>query len=338
LVTLTDENSSSYSKYKARKENMRTKSVSALIGTALLACLTTVTPALCWNDFGHMTVAYLAYKRLTPHTRERVDQLLKLCPSYQAWLEKIGPDCTEAERNTEVFMLAATWPDTIKGDQSYQSDGGQHGFRPEGPNASQNIGYSDHQLHKYWHFVDQPFTYDHTPLPPRIEPNALTEMATFRTVLASDCADELKSYDLVWLIHIVGDVHQPLHCVTRVSRAHPGGDSGGNDVKITGAGDSKNLHGLWDWILGKGGPRDVIAFADKLPEPKAKPAANTVATTWTDEGFKLAKKSVYVSPIKKGDGPFEITDSYVSKAKAIAEQRAELGGARLAAVLNTELK
>ena len=126
--------------------------------------------------------------------------------------------------------------------------------------------------------------------------------------------------------------------MTRVSHAHPNGDSGGNDVHISGAGDSKNLHGLWDWILGKGGPRDVIAFADNLPEPPAKQAAITDATKWTDEGFKIAKKNVYAAPIKKGDGPFEITDSYKSKAKAIAEQRAELGGARLANVLNNELK
>lgn len=311
------------------------------MAATVVGCLGAPMPALCWNDFGHMTVAYLAYKKLSPHTRERADQLLKLCPSYQDWVGQIAqhdPNASDADKNTEVFMLASTWPDTIKGDTSYKTDGSQHGFRPEGATASQNIGYSDHQLHKYWHFVDQAFTYDHTQLPPPVEPNALTEMATFRATLASDSPDELKSYDLVWLIHIVGDVHQPLHCVTRVSRSHPGGDSGGNDVKITDAGDSHNLHGLWDWILGKGGPRDVITFADTLPEPKAKPAADTKATDWTDEGFKLAKKSVYASPIKKSDGPFAMTESYITKAKALAEQRAELGGARLAAVLNNELK
>ncbi len=301
---------------------MRKKFVSALLAATLTGCLGTATPALCWNDFGHMTVAYLAYKKLNAHARERVDQLLKLNPSYQKWLDQIGQGASEADRNTQVFMLASTWPDTIKGDQTYKSDGTQHGFRPEGAVASQNIGYSDHLLHKYWHFVDQPFTYDHSKLPPPVVPNALTEMATFRSVLSSDSPDELKSFDLVWLIHIVGDVHQPLHCVTRVSRDHLGGDSGGNDVKISGAGDSKNLHGLWDWILGQGGPRDVIAFADKLPQPRARDAGDTTASDWTDEGFRLAKKKVYVSPIKKGDGPFEITESYKKKAKALAEERA----------------
>jgi hypothetical protein len=309
-----------------------------MIAAALCGPLGAAAPALAWNDFGHMTVAYLAYKKLNPHTKERADQLLKLNPSYQEWLSKIGSDTSEADRDTQVFMLASTWPDTIKGDKTYQSDGSQHGFRPEGEAASQNIGYSDHLLHKYWHFVDQPFTYDHTKLPPPIVPNALTEMAAFRAVLASDSPDDLKSYDLVWLMHIVGDVHQPLHCVTRVSQDHPYGDSGGNDVKLKGAGDSQNLHGLWDWILGKGGPKDVIAFADNLPEPPKKAAADLTATDWTDEGFKLAKKKIYVSPIKKGSGPFAMTESYQHKAKVLAEAQAELGGARLANILNTELK
>jgi len=306
--------------------------VTVCIGVGLSA------PALAWNDFGHMTVAYLAYKKLTPHTKERVDQLLKLCPAYQAWVDQIGSGVSEEEKNTQVFMLASTWPDTIKGDHNYKSDGSQHGFRPDSPTAAQNIGYSDYQLHKYWHFVDQAFTYDKTKLPEDIEPNALTQMAAFRSVLASDSPDDLKSFDLVWIIHIVGDLHQPLHCVTRVSRTHPNGDSGGNDVKISGAGDSKNLHGLWDWILGKGTARDVIAYADKLPEANTKLAKKIDTTVWTDEGFKLAQKKVYCSPIKKNEGPFEITDSYIQKSRALAEQRAELGGARLANLLNAELK
>jgi hypothetical protein len=294
--------------------------------------------ALAWNDFGHMTVAYLAYKKLTPTVRARADQLLTLNPSYQAWLAQLPEGLSEADRKTEIFMLASTWPDTIKGDRSYYVDGSQHGFRPEGAGASQNIGYGDHQLHKYWHFVDQPFTYDHSRLPDDIAPNALTQMEAFRAVLSSDSPDQLKSFDLVWILHIAGDLHQPLHCVTRVSHDHPNGDSGGNDVLISGAGESKNLHGLWDWILGRGGPREVIAFADTLSEPSSKAAAKTDAKTWAEEGYKLAVKKVYVSPIKKSSGPFILTQAYIDRAKDLAEQRAALGGARLGNLLNAELK
>ncbi len=44
---------------------------------------------LAWNDRGHMTVAYIAYKQLTPTTRDRVNALLKLNPRYGDWAAKV---------------------------------------------------------------------------------------------------------------------------------------------------------------------------------------------------------------------------------------------------------
>jgi hypothetical protein len=319
---------------------VKIKSLVATVCGAAILWLSSA-PAFAWNEFGHMTVAYIAYKKLNDATKARVDKLLSLNPSYSHWLSQIPSDWPAQKRNAAVFMYASSWPDSIKGDHSYQSDGSQHGFRPEGPDAAQNIGYSDHYLHKYWHFVDQAFSYDHTVLPADIVPNALSELDIFEQTLSSDKDDALKSYDLVWTEHIVGDLHQPLHCVTRVSKDKPNGDSGGNDVLITGAGDSKNLHGLWDWILGKGGPHvidEVIAFADPLPDAKARAAADIKPADWAREGFKLAKQKIYSGPIKKGLGPFAVTDKYLADAKKLATQQAELGGARLANLLNATLK
>src|ERR1043166_6837010 len=78
------------------------------------------------------------------------------------------------------------------------------------------------------------------PPPPVPVPNAQTRITDFRAVLASDSPDLLKSYDLSWLLHLVGDVHQPLHCASLVSHAKPDGDSGGNGVKLSGT--PNNLH------------------------------------------------------------------------------------------------
>jgi len=88
-------------------------------------------------------------------------------------------------------------------------------------------------MHKYWHFIDTPFTTDRTALPPIPAPNAQERIALFRTVLASTSADPLKSYDLTWLLHLVRDVHQPLHASTRVGSTDPNGDSGGNLGKLS---------------------------------------------------------------------------------------------------------
>lgn len=46
-------------------------------------------PALAWNDRGHMTLAYIAYKQLTPTTRDRVNALLKLNPKYSDWSSEV---------------------------------------------------------------------------------------------------------------------------------------------------------------------------------------------------------------------------------------------------------
>src|SRR5262245_48474805 len=56
----------------------------------------------------------------------------------------------------------------------------------------------------------------------------------FRAALpyGSGADDDVRSYDLVWLIHLVGDAHQPLHATARFSKTFPDGDAGGNPVKI----------------------------------------------------------------------------------------------------------
>src|SRR6202042_1762839 len=96
----------------------------------------------------------------------------------------------------------------------YSDDGSNGGNTPGGDSSSLNVGYTDLLRHRYWHFVDTPFSQDGSTLPAIPAPNAQTQIAAFRAVLASAEPDELKSYDLVWLLHLVGDVHQPLHCVT----------------------------------------------------------------------------------------------------------------------------
>jgi len=78
----------------------------------------------------------------------------------------------------------------------------------------------------------------------------MTQIIALRKALASDESDVLKSYDLVWLLHLTGDIHQPLHCATRVSATLKNGDAGGNAVKLLPA--SAELHGYWDSLLGVG--------------------------------------------------------------------------------------
>src|SRR5262249_54986327 len=169
-----------------------------------------------------------------------------------------------------VFMVAATWADRIKSHPDYHTDGTHNGNRPPNdPSAGQNIGYDDFARHKYWHFIDKPFSDDHTMLPPIPTPNAQTQIAKFRAVLASTDPnmEQLKSYDLSWLLHLVGDLHQPLHSSTRVSATKTEGDDGGLGVKLT---SPANLHKFWDDVLG-GGDRPSTALNAIMTLPPSGP-------------------------------------------------------------------
>jgi hypothetical protein len=171
-------------------------------------------------------------------------------------------------------------------------------------------------------------------------PNALTQIEAFRRVLASDASDDAKSYDLVWLIHLVGDVHQPLHATSRFSRGMPKGDQGGNKETVClGFTCGSELHAYWDGLLGdRGGPSDAEALAMALPAPDATAAAIDDPAVWVRESEKLAEQFVYVGPIGDGAGPFALTDAYQADATRIARQQAALAGARLAALINATLR
>jgi hypothetical protein len=297
-----------------------------------------------WNGVGHMAAAYVAYQHLNPAARARASALLKLNPDYPNWVKQIPEGTSQQDKEMIVFMIAATWADQIKGEAEYSLDGapGSNGNLPNGPSSSQNIGYKDKLQHRYWHFIDTPFSVDGTKLPAIPAPNAETQIVAFRKVLASSSADdELKSYDLVWLLHLVADVHQPLHCVTRVSSVEPDGDKGGNNEKITcsDCNGATVLHAFWDSVLAPGfDPAVALAAAKNLPQADVRSASNLDTAAWIQESIQEAEHQVYVPPIGAGDGPFTITPAYIEAAKKLGSERIALAGARLAGVLNSALK
>jgi len=311
-----------------------------LIAITLCLVLFSSTSQAWWAS-GHMAVAYAAYQKLTPEKRTRVAQLLKKNPYYKTKWKAMIPAGTPADQQDLMyFMIAATWPDQIKEKNTgYISDGTDGGNRPPaGPEASQNIGYSDKNMHKYWHFVDTPFTQDGTkPLPAIPQPNAESEIDVLRQTLASSKSDAVKSYDLVWLLHLVGDVHQPLHSSTRVSSADLHGDNGGNNVKLSGP--SKELHAFWDGLPGdSSNVADAITYGKTLTAADPALAQKAAAADWIKESFEIAEATVYSNPIGSTDGPFTITQAYKDNAQKIAAERVELAGERLANLINNELK
>jgi hypothetical protein len=312
---------------------------------ALLVCVVSclAAPARAWNETGHMVVAYIAYKHLSPQARQAVDRLLTMNPDIEAWKATLPPNWDDNAKRLAAFMYASTWADVIKSKDGYISDGEHNGNRPPtGPEASRNIGYADKYRHQYWHFIDMPLSADGTATMAPPEPNAMTQLAILIDALKNPPSDEIRSYDLVWVAHIVGDLHQPLHTVSRFSKAHPAGDDGGNAVSLCHAPCRLNLHWFWDSALGGFGLQEALAVGEQL-DAMEPPAGGDVTDVkhWINEGVEAAKQAVYADPISAESPTASVSlpnREYRMRARRLAEDRAILAGRRLARLLNDSLK
>jgi hypothetical protein len=255
-------------------------------------------PLPAWNETGHKIVAYVAYQNLTKPVRARVDALLKEHLHFGKWKQ-------------QPFLEAAYWPDAIR--------------RTEHDRPA-------------WHYINLPFSPDHTPFPApdSTAPSVLTKIQEFRRTVGDPTipASE-RAIQLAWLLHLVGDVHQPLHTVARFTKTLPKGDRGGNGVYVIG---SSNLHSYWDGLLGD---TPTGAFIRKSAEslmkehPLEKPA-NLNPRQWVEDGAQVAQKSVYTFGSGNGSkqNPIALPDAYRVTARQIGRRRAALAGYRLAALLN----
>lgn len=323
-----------------------------------------------WGNTGHEAVAYIAWQQMTPAVRKRVIALLKLVPAlqnpnnppkgrqsksipgYKDWVAELPAGLSKDQKNLYLFMRAATWSDTIKHEWLKDSD-----TPPANITTDVNIGYTDTASHGYWHFIDAAFASDNSTLPPTPVPNVATQIAALRAAIASKEPNLLKSYDLVWLEHLVGDIHQPLHGTARYYANQS--DLGGNLVVIKlpvamekefegtlSKSAPRELHAFWDDLPGEGDPAGSLPFAVSFAKALAV-AQNGVADTdpadWAAESLAMAKQDAYeMPPIGKSPKPesgssYAITQDYYNAAMQDAKDRIALAGARLAKLLNENL-
>lgn len=314
---------------------MRSFYAALIVGAALVSS----SPAFAWWDEGHMQIAAVAYSQLLQPAKDRADALLKLNADYPKWTAG-APDPATAKQ--WAFVHAATWPDDIKTKAyNYSRDD------PASATAGQNIGYSDHNQHDYWHYKDIGFSSDGTPLIPPNSVDAVTQLKLILAALpaASGVTDDVRSYDLAWLLHLVGDVHQPLHAVTRFSRELPSGDRGGNsEMVIPATGETINLHAYWDRIFGGyTSPSGAIFDAggqDGIKAIDPNPAETAIADPeiWVEESAAIARAYAYAAPVGAGANAVMLTREYETTARNVARTQAALAAARLANVLNSAFK
>jgi S1/P1 Nuclease len=305
--------------------------------TRLFAALATVcclvAPATAWNGTGHRIIAAIAYEKLTPKVRARVDDLIRRHPDYEAVSIKDAP-ADPAARARAAFLTAANWPDMIRaGDLRFYDETRQYAVpTPLLP------GFPDMARHAGWHFIDIPYTPDGAAGPAPPKPNLLTELERILREIKSPPSEQQIVYDLPWLEHLVGDVHQPLHCTSRFLRSQPKGDAGGNLVFVA---PGRTLHSVWDDAAGTDTSDEYVTkYAARIMASPPSRLMSAYPEKWVDESFNLDITDVYTFGSETGsrEHPIALPNGYLQNAATVSEQRIAVAGYRLAAVLNDLLR
>lgn len=288
-----------------------------------------------WDDTGHKLTAYIAWEQMTPAARERAVKVLMSAPEDSDLSVYFMQDSRSvAARRRELFMISATWADIVR-DKEFKV---------------RNAKYH----HSDWHYAD---TFWRTTdgkvdvLKDFAEPKgkAVEQLFAFdKTLRDAAATDADKAIALAWVLHLGGDIHQPLHTSGRVTEYDPKGDQGGNRFSLApkdAKGDDRlNLHWFWDSIVVRTIARQNDACdSDYLPPiaqamMKKYPAARMQNRLklgkfdeWQQEGFQIASTKLYPASLKYGVAP---TDNYKKMAFEISEEQIALAGYRLGAMLN----
>ncbi len=182
-----------------------------------------------------------------------------------------------------------------------------------------------------FHYVTVPpgRTYADVGAPP--EGDAVTALHRFVVTVRDPAASRAdKALALRFIIHIVGDLHQPLH-------AGNGTDKGGNDVKVTFLREPTNLHAVWDSGLID---QEQLSYSEMAAWllPRITPAERrdwrvTDPRVWIGESVALRDRIYPPQPATPGE-PVKLGFDYIYAWTPARDLRLEQGGVRLAAYLD----
>lgn len=140
-------------------------------------------------------------------------------------------------------------------------------------------------------------------------------------ILASAATDEARLQALKYVVHFVGDVHQPLH-------AGFADDRGGNQYQLQAFGKGTNIHELWDSGLLDGRNEDTASTLNRLEQINVDAEARrTSVVSAAEESCTIASRPDFY-PGRK------LSDEYVARFTPVMDRQLTLAGARLAELLN----
>lgn len=263
---------------------------------SLLIFLFAVQPAWAWGREGHHLVAIIAQNHINDTTKARLQELL----------------------GTETLVSISTWPDEVRHDRDETS--GWHYV-----DIPKNAAFFDEQRDCY-----QPYA-SHKGADTDHRDCVVDRIEMFARQLAdTNQSKEARLEALKFLVHFVGDVHQPLHAIDEAA--------GGNQIKIvlfgsTTCGENHpcNLHSAWDSGLIEQTKLDEAAYAQKLESLiQAENLEHHVEGTpadWANESHWFAEGAL----VEPGGA---VDQLYFDHEISVVNERLALAGLRLAHMLD----
>jgi len=186
---------------------------------------------------------------------------------------------------------------------------------------------------KPFHYVDIPLRENGPRNPPLPNaPHVLSKIDEFTDLLSNGGGNHEETVNrLSWLIHLFGDVHQPLHCVERFNQFNVNGDRGGNGFRLRGR--PNNLHSLWDGSVNMSRNIDdedlaIEIFNEHTRDSLATSLQIQDTERWARDGFNLAKSFAYTL-VENPQNPPRPPAQYKQRMEQIGRRQAALGGYRL---------
>lgn len=299
------------------------------------------TSAQAWNDTGHEIVALLGYQKLADAKKQkRMLEILADHPHSGEYLRARSPDNNiDGER---IAMNAGTWSDWVRNHHKKAFHQGT------------------------WHYINKPYIVASNKAKEKeiadafnavknhgdileVIPKAIATLEAPATTLEEK---QNRAVMLCWLIHLTGDLHQPLHASALCTEASPKGDRGGNSIWVAVKKNQQpqKLHAVWDHMLGD--HRDVRGIAREISDTVVVSDAQRSVLdpkAWANESLAIAKKNGYNFRGKRIKYVFdedsdhnppsapELPKGYHIAGEEIARQRVAVAGARLAEILSKSL-
>lgn len=183
-----------------------------------------------------------------------------------------------------------------------------------------------------WHYINLPLGLNYRQFKEKVESmtndNVYSAMLKQEKILADKSeTKEKRAEALKFIVHFVGDLHQPMH----VSRAE---DQGGNTIQLNYNGKGTNLHSLWDSRLIEHQGLNYEEIVNKYDHASAKEIRKwqkAALVVWMWESYQISSK-LYAEVDQMKDRTLEA--GYDEKHYAIIEKRMQQAGLRLAGLLN----